>query len=110
MNPDVTTRVDLVQDILDLAVEVLRDHGAEPRGTPVERLARWVVFNLGVQVDQQVLGGLSRTFTDDGELAAVQAGEHVGLSGRALARPMRSEQARQLATALFMSAERADLR
>lgn len=39
--------VDTLDDVLDIAAEVLRDYGGEPGDTRIERLARYVASNLG---------------------------------------------------------------
>lgn len=51
--------VDGVREILDVAVDVLRDYGNTPGDSRIERLARWVLFNL--RADVQLEGSL---FTD----------------------------------------------
>jgi hypothetical protein len=109
---DVVGRVDGVREILDVAVDVLRDYGAVAGDSRIERLARWIVFNLAVHLRDIHSGSRYAIYASD-KLAVTQCDDHMALSARvktygSAARPMRSEQARRLATALLVCAERAD--
>jgi hypothetical protein len=110
---DVVGRVDSVREILDVAVGLLRDYGTVPGDTRIERMARWIVFNLAMHLRDVHSGSKSAVYAND-ELAAIQCDKHVALSARVktyayVARPMSTEEARKLATTLLACAERADL-
>ena len=105
--------IDNVRDILDVAISVLRDHGRAPGDSRLERMARWLIMNLGVQLQDEHARWMSRVYTSDSDLAASHVGDHVGLSARIatyefVAQALEPEKARQLATALLICAERAE--
>jgi hypothetical protein len=39
--------IDRLDDVLDVAAEVLLEHGPDHGNTRIERLARWVAYNVG---------------------------------------------------------------
>jgi hypothetical protein len=102
------TACDGVSEILDVAISVLQDYGDVPGESRLERLARGVVYNLSgsVELTHEIAGRVSETTLDDGGVTrrVQQAGGLIGIA----ARTMRAEQARQLAAALLICANRAD--
>lgn len=46
-NPIASSGPDTLDDVLDLAAEIIREYGGDPQGTRIERLAHWVATNLG---------------------------------------------------------------
>jgi hypothetical protein len=103
---DVVALVDGLEEILDVAIDVLRDYGDAPGDSRIERLARWAVFNLSAcaRLRHRVVGNVSDSVTEDGRFNVKQVGYLVGVDQRA----MLSSQARQLAAALLICADRAD--
>lgn len=103
---NVVARHDDVPVILTVAASVLREVGIADN-SPTARLARWVVYNLGAseQLTHRIVGRVSDTTVEDGRFVVQRVGQLVGIDHRA----MFSEQARQLAAALLICADRADV-
>lgn len=70
---------DSLDDVLDVAAEVLRENADDPGNTRIERLARWVVANLGgepytpTQVSELLVDRCLPGFLGDQSLAAAVA-------------------------------------
>lgn len=101
--------IDSVSEVLAVATEVLQEYGDVPGDSRIERMARWVVLNLGVEVDEAHLGSVSRVRTTDGLQRVWRIGSLVGIDyigsnqgdGNA-------DTARQLAKALLICVERSE--
>ncbi len=98
-----------VREIVDVAVSVLQDYGVGGE-TRIEQLARWVVMCFaGVDVRDERVGRISRQFvTDVGVVEQVGYKIGVEVCEHAPRRALTADQARDLATALLVAAERAE--
>lgn len=100
--------VDSVRDIVNVAVDVLKDYGVTQGDTRIERMARWIALNFIVELKDVRSGSVSRITTDDTRILAMQVGDHVGFRSDEVTRSLRKETARQLAVALLVCVERAE--
>jgi hypothetical protein len=98
-----------VRQTIDIAVSVMEDYGEAGADTRIARLARWVILNLGVDVYKRELGCIAHIGTDAKGVAALQVGGSVALLTQAPTQSLSYESARQLATALFIAVERAEI-
>lgn len=99
--------IDGVREIIDVAVSVLEDYCDDDASeTRIARLARWIVYNLAVDVIDKRAGSVAIISTMDKTGMVVQAGDSVALQVHGT---FDGEGARQLATALLLCAERAEV-
>lgn len=101
-------RIDTVRDIVDVAVSVLDDYAEDSEESRIARMAHWILLNLGVVVNDRQLGPVSKISTDVESVSVIQIGPRVVLHSTESMKTLLCEQARQLATALFMCAERSE--
>jgi hypothetical protein len=100
---------DTVQEIFGVALSVLIDYGPEGE-TRVERMARWIAWNLEVDLEEQERGNATSIVLNDPALIVMRYGDNIALRGsHGFVRTMSKDEARQLATALLVCAERADM-
>lgn len=99
---------DNVRDIVNVAVDVLRDYGTACGDTRIERMARWITLNLAVELHDVRAGAMATITTDDTRVLALQVGDHVGFRCDDVTRSLRKETARQLAVALLICVERSE--
>lgn len=100
--------MDTLNEIIDVAISVLEDYEADAGESRIARLASWLVFNMGVNVQDRQLGPFSRMSTDDSSIAVLQMGERVVLVAQGTTQTLSEDVARQLATALLIATERAE--
>jgi hypothetical protein len=105
-----TPPVDGVREILDVAVSVLQDYDPEHGFTRIERMARWILLNLREGLKEEHLGLVSVITTSD--LRSVQRVDSqiavsIG-SGLATQPPLSAQTARELATGLYLCAQRVE--
>lgn len=106
--------IDGVREVLDVAVSVLTDYAPDMGDTRIERLARWVLFNLKADVQLEGIGHVALCKCTD-KVEVGQVGDRVAFStyatlggAAALLRTMSAEEARNVATGLLLCADRAD--
>ena len=110
---DVEDPIDCVDQILDVAGDVLRDYGNECGQTRIERMARWIALNLGgPPYESKRAGGLEKIIlgTGDHDLAVLRAGHFFGIEqdGVTIIVGRSALEARSLAVALMRCAEHAE--
>jgi hypothetical protein len=94
--------VDSLDQVLNVAGEVLAENGAAPGDTRIERMARFIAFNLG----GRPYGALRSGRFDVSEVLAVwQTGGLIGFDGTATVEP---DTARAAMVALLRAAELAE--
>ncbi len=102
--------VDGVREILDVAVSVLQDYDPNHGNSRIERMARWLLLNLREGLKEGHAGLVSQVTTTDRCVQRVGTQlivSQVGDSNRLTTQPvMTSGSARELATALYLCAER----
>lgn len=107
-----TVGEDSLDDVLGVAVEVLTEYGPHHGRSRIERLARWLVMNLGDEPYGYVRAGSIEQFTIDPDLVVSRVGSLVGVtsSKRTGAMPEYGTDARRamaLAIAAIRASERA---
>lgn len=105
---DVVHTVDKLDDVLDVAGEVLFEYGGYPGDTRIERLARYVVATLGGEpYGIQRLGTHARCKLDHDGLEVLRADERFGIvqGGLTLIIGNTAREAVSLAVAILRTAE-----
>lgn len=99
--------VDTLNDVLNLAAEVLADYGEANGGAPgatrIERLARFVALHLGGEPYGPITSGDA---SPSDTIAIVPAGDSVGFQGEGFVDP---DTARGIAVAFLRAAEAVEL-
>jgi hypothetical protein len=97
---------DRLDAVLDIAVTVLADYAPDFGNTRLERMARYLMLNLGGEPTLEKAGALAR-FSGD-EVEVLRAGEHIAVHVDGLRAGRTPEQARALAVMLLRAAELAE--
>ena len=102
---DLSDVVDTIDDILDIAGEVIEEHAPDPGLTRIERLARWIAASVDPAVTGQSVGQMAVFRTS--RVHVIRSSDRVtlDLSGRT---NYSAEEAREIAAALLRAAELAD--
>lgn len=102
--------IDRIDDVLTIAASVLEDYGPDPGATRIERMARWLLLNVGSLPLCERAGAISRFRVE--KLHVVRVGDKVGItvpaSSWSNATHVPHEQARELAVALLRAVEQAE--
>lgn len=102
--------IDHVDDILEVAGSVLEDYGPRPGGTRIERMARWITFNVGVLIPAvDRVGAISHYTLERHHVWRV--GDVVGVAPATDARnpfPLTTDEARTMSAALLRAANDAE--
>ena len=111
---------DRIEGVLSIAREVIDEHGDEHGWTRIERLARWIIHNVGWSVTEERAGSVSRLHLgpamNGDTLSVIRASSFIGVEtiGSTEERESRTivvsspEQARDLAAALYRAADQAE--
>ena len=104
--------IDGVREVLDVAVSVLRDYSPNFGNTRIERMARWLILNLGADVMLEHYGARSVAACTP-SVAVTCVGDKIVFEVQAvlrnpLTRSFGRDEAVDIATALLLCAERAD--
>lgn len=99
--------IDTLDGILNVAGSVLEDYGPDPGGTRIERMARWITFNVGAPPCFERAGGLAR-FHCAQDVKVERCGILVGIDARTQVAPLLADDAREVAAALLRAAEMAE--
>ena len=99
----VTVAEDTLDDVLDVAVEVLQDYVHFHGSSRIERMARWLVMNLGSEPYGYIRAGAVEQYTVDPDLVVSRMGSKIGITSnkRCIAIPEEGTDARRaMATAI----------
>jgi hypothetical protein len=113
---DTDPPLDTVDSILSVATSVLVDYASESGHSRIERMARWIVLNLGDVDTYSIITRVGSITHHELERSSVwRVGEQVGATtnvatreGRRDPQALRHEDARAMAVALFRAVEEAE--
>lgn len=96
--------MDTVDQILDVAGTVLEDYGDEFGGSRIERMARWIIWSAGQQINVNTRAG-AITLMRHQNIEVMRVMQMIGVMANA---SISADQARVLSGMLLRAAEQAD--